>query len=91
VALDGPFGDWVATKKGMLGTLLAVIESGEIAHARTRAALLEAIATTLDAGQLVSDIRSDTPPKTSPTASSACSRWPRAGRTKTRPAAFSSS
>ncbi|GAA3366463.1 hypothetical protein [Saccharopolyspora gregorii] len=28
------FGDWVATKNGMLGTLLTMIESGEIAHAR---------------------------------------------------------
>ena len=30
------FGDWVATKHGMLETLLAMIESGEIAEAQTR-------------------------------------------------------
>src|SRR5580693_10439472 len=36
------FGDWIATKNGMLGTLLTMIESGEIAHARTRAVLLAA-------------------------------------------------
>jgi AcrR family transcriptional regulator len=53
------FGDWVATKNGMLGTLLAMIESGEIAHARTRAELLAAITTILDAGQLAGDMRSD--------------------------------
>ena len=27
------FGDWIATKNGMLDTLRAMIESGEIAHA----------------------------------------------------------
>lgn len=30
------FGDWIATKNGMLDTLLAMIESGKIAHARRR-------------------------------------------------------
>ena len=34
----GLFGDWIATKKGMLDTLLAMIESGEIAHAQTQTA-----------------------------------------------------
>jgi AcrR family transcriptional regulator len=53
------FGDWIATKNGMLGTLLAMIESGQIAHARTRTELLAAIAAILDAGQLAGDIRSD--------------------------------
>jgi AcrR family transcriptional regulator len=37
------FGDWLATKHGMLGTLLAMIESGEIADAQTRTELLGAI------------------------------------------------
>ena len=37
------FGDWIATKNGMLDTLLAMIESGEIAHAQTRTELLAAI------------------------------------------------
>ncbi|MQY28428.1 TetR/AcrR family transcriptional regulator [Nocardia aurantia] len=53
------FGDWVATKNGMLDTLLAMIESGEIAHARTRAELLAAITTILDAGGAAGDLRSD--------------------------------
>src|SRR5689334_25252312 len=37
------FGDWIATKNGMLPTLLTMIESGEIAHTRTRTELLAAI------------------------------------------------
>ena len=53
------FGDWIATKNGMLGTLLAMIESGEIAHARTRTELLAAITTILDAGRAAGDLRPD--------------------------------
>lgn len=53
------FGDWIATKNGMLDTLLAMIESGEIGHARTRAELLTAITTILDAGRAAGDLRSD--------------------------------
>ncbi|SFE45211.1 transcriptional regulator, TetR family [Actinacidiphila alni] len=53
------FGDWIATKNGMLDTLLAMIESGEIAHARTRTELLAAITTILDAGRAAGDLRSD--------------------------------
>jgi AcrR family transcriptional regulator len=53
------FADWVATKHGMLDTLLAMIESGEIAHAQTRAELLEAITTILDAGRTAGDLRAD--------------------------------
>lgn len=53
------FGDWIATKNGMLDTLLAMIESGEIAHARTRTELLAAITTILDAGGAAGDLRSD--------------------------------
>ncbi|SEO81969.1 TetR/AcrR family transcriptional regulator [Amycolatopsis saalfeldensis] len=55
------FGDWIATKNGMLDTLLTMIESGEIAHARTRAELLAAITTILDAGRVAGDLRSDVP------------------------------
>src|ERR1700739_3712385 len=44
------FADWLATKHGMLSTLLAMIESGEIAHAQTRAELLDAITTIPHAG-----------------------------------------
>jgi AcrR family transcriptional regulator len=53
------FGDWIATKNGMLGTLLTMIESGEIAHAQTRAELLAAITTILDAGRAAGDLRAD--------------------------------
>ncbi|MER5883721.1 TetR/AcrR family transcriptional regulator [Streptomyces sp. NPDC001941] len=53
------FGDWIATKNGMLDTLLAMIESGEITHARTRAELLTAITTILDAGSEAGVLRSD--------------------------------
>jgi AcrR family transcriptional regulator len=53
------FGDWIATKNGMLDTLLAMIESGEIAHAQTRAELLAAITTILDAGRAAGDLRPD--------------------------------
>jgi AcrR family transcriptional regulator len=51
------FGDWLATKHGMVGTLVAMIESGEIADARTE--LLEAITTILDAGRAAGDLRAD--------------------------------
>jgi AcrR family transcriptional regulator len=53
------FGDWIATKNGMLDTLLAMIESGEIAHAQTRTELLAAITEMLDAGRAAGDLRAD--------------------------------
>ncbi|MER5948475.1 helix-turn-helix domain-containing protein [Streptomyces sp. NPDC001904] len=53
------FGDWIAAKNGMLDTLLAMIETGEIAHAQTRTELLTAITTMLDAGRAADDLRSD--------------------------------
>ncbi|MGW4087331.1 TetR/AcrR family transcriptional regulator [Streptomyces sp. NPDC004822] len=53
------FGEWIATKNGMLDTLLAMIEAGEIAHAQTRTELLTAIITILDAGRAAGDLRSD--------------------------------
>ncbi|GAB3160139.1 TetR family transcriptional regulator [Amycolatopsis stemonae] len=53
------FGHWIAAKNGMLETLLAMIESGEIAHAQTQAELLRAITTILDAGHASGDLRSD--------------------------------
>src|SRR6202008_3290012 len=46
------FGDWIATKNGMLDTLLAMIESGEIAHAQTRTQLLAALGEILNAGRV---------------------------------------
>jgi AcrR family transcriptional regulator len=53
------FGDWIATKNGMLDTLLAMIESGDIAHARTRTALLTAIDDLLRAGRATGALRDD--------------------------------
>ena len=53
------FGDWLMTKYGMIDTLLAMIESGEIAHAHTRAELLDVITTILEAGRAVGDLRAD--------------------------------
>ncbi len=53
------FGDWIATKNGMLNTLLAMIESGEIAHARTQTQLLTAIDDILNAGRATGEIRVD--------------------------------
>src|ERR1700734_1326191 len=53
------FGDWIATKNGMLDTLLAMIETGEIAHGQTRTELLAAITTILDAGRAAGDLRRD--------------------------------
>jgi len=53
------FGDWLATKHGMTDTLLAMIESGEIALAQTRAELLDVITTILAAGRAAGDLRAD--------------------------------
>ena len=53
------FGNWIATKNGMLDTLLALIESGDIAHAHTQTELLAAIDDMLDAGRATGDIRGD--------------------------------
>ena len=53
------FGDWIATKNGMLDTLLAMIEAGEIAHTQTRSELLAAISLILDAGRSAHDLRED--------------------------------
>ncbi|WP_433087999.1 TetR/AcrR family transcriptional regulator [Dactylosporangium sp. CA-052675] len=53
------FGDWIATKNGMLDTLLTMIESGEIAHAQTQAQLLAAIDAILGAGRATGELRTD--------------------------------
>ncbi|MHB1209992.1 MAG: TetR/AcrR family transcriptional regulator [Acidimicrobiales bacterium] len=53
------FGEWIATKNGMLDTLLAMIESGEIVHSQTRTELLAAITEILDAGRVAGDLRAD--------------------------------
>jgi AcrR family transcriptional regulator len=56
------FAEWVATKRGMLGTLLAMIEAGEIPHAQTRAVLRSAVKTILDAGRATGELRTDVDP-----------------------------
>jgi AcrR family transcriptional regulator len=53
------FGDWIATKDGMLSTLLAMIESDEIAHAQTHTVLIAAIEDMLRAGHATGELRSD--------------------------------
>ncbi len=53
------FGDWIATKNGMRDTLLAMVESGDIAHAHTRTELLAAIDALLDAGRATGELRAD--------------------------------
>jgi AcrR family transcriptional regulator len=53
------FGDWIATKNGMLDTLLAMIESGEIPHAQTQTELLTAIDDILNAGRATGELRAD--------------------------------
>ena len=53
------FGDWVATKNGMLDTLLAMIESGDLPHAQTQAELLAAIDQLLAAGRATGELRTD--------------------------------
>jgi AcrR family transcriptional regulator len=53
------FGDWIATKNGMLNTLLTMIESGEIAHAQTQTELLAAIDEILNAGRATGELRVD--------------------------------
>lgn len=54
-----PSGGWSATKNGMLGTRVTMIDSGEIAHGQTRTELLAAITTILDAGCAAGDLRPD--------------------------------
>ncbi|ACU69282.1 transcriptional regulator, TetR family [Catenulispora acidiphila DSM 44928] len=54
------FADWLTTKRGMTGTLLAMVDAGDISLAHTRGELLAAIATILDAGIAAGEIRADT-------------------------------
>jgi AcrR family transcriptional regulator len=53
------FADWMATKHGMTGTLLAMTNAGEISLAHTRQELLAAITVLLEAGAAAGDIRAD--------------------------------
>ena len=51
------FADWLATKHGMLGTLQAMLQSGELTGARSE--VLDAITTILEAGHATGDLRPD--------------------------------
>jgi len=53
------FGQWVATKNGMLDTLAAMVESGDITHAQTRTELLAAVDDILEAGRGTGEFRTD--------------------------------
>ncbi|MCL7369314.1 TetR/AcrR family transcriptional regulator [Streptomyces ardesiacus] len=53
------FGDWIATKNGMLDTLLTLVESDVVGHARTRDEILNAIASILAAGRTAGKLRPD--------------------------------
>jgi AcrR family transcriptional regulator len=53
------FADWLATKRGMLDTLLSMVESGKMAPAQSRGELLDAITTILAAGSAAGDLRAD--------------------------------
>jgi len=53
------FGDWIATKDGMLNTLLAMIESNELAHDQTHTDLIAAIDDILRAGHATGELRTD--------------------------------
>jgi AcrR family transcriptional regulator len=53
------FAESLATKHGMLDTLRAMIDSGQIAHAQTSTELLAAITVIIRAGAAAGDIRPD--------------------------------
>ncbi len=53
------FAEWVATKHGMTDTLRAMVDAGEISHVQSRAEIVAAIATILDAGRAAGDLRPD--------------------------------
>lgn len=55
------FATWVAAKNGMLGTMLAMIDAGDIAHTQTRTELLDAIEHLLQTGQRSGQLRADVP------------------------------
>lgn len=81
------FGDWIATKNGMLDTLLTMIESGEIAHAQTQASCWRPSPRSSTPVARRATSAPTSPPRTSPPPSSASSRWLPGASTKPRPAA----
>ena len=53
------FAGWIAAKRGMLPTLLAMVDAGKMAHSQSRGELMSALATILDAGRAFGDLRGD--------------------------------
>jgi AcrR family transcriptional regulator len=53
------FAEWIATKNGMVDTLVAMIDADRLVHANTREELLAAIDLILRAGVETGDIRAD--------------------------------
>ena len=51
------FGEWIATKSGMIDTLLAMIESGAIAHHQTQSELTAAVDALIAAGTAAGELR----------------------------------
>jgi hypothetical protein len=60
----------------MPATLLAMIESGEIAHAQTQTELLAAIDEILNAGRVTGELRADVTADDIAASLSASSPWP---------------
>lgn len=56
------YGEWIATKSGMLNTLLTMVETGDLPHAHTRDQILDAISTIVQAGNEAGDLRADITP-----------------------------
>ena len=79
------FGDWLMTKHGMIDTLLAMIESGEIALAQTRAELLAVITASSTAGRAAGDLRADITAEDIAASFSASSPWPASPSSARRP------
>jgi AcrR family transcriptional regulator len=57
------FGEWLATKRGIIGTLAAPAAGGERGHPHSRAQMLAAITAILDAGAANGDIRATVDPE----------------------------
>ena len=81
------FGDWIATKNGMLDTLLTMVESGEIAHARTGPSCWRPSPRSSTPAARRATSAPTSPPRTSPPPSSASSPWPPGPGMKPRPVA----
>jgi AcrR family transcriptional regulator len=54
------FADWLATKRGMADTLLAMIDAGDISQAHTRDELLAAVEQIIEQGRATAMLRPET-------------------------------